>query len=242
MSKLTDYLRALMATRTTPAEAAHSASPGEVVTLDSGTSFYVAPSDGIAVLTGVDSQDGAWGGIACQRTNISSPIISTTRDQTLTAFIPVAKGDSVNFSIGGFTSTKMFFVRLMGGGSLALIGGGLCLSHFLERSAKRLLAMPSLQVRKSLSPLKGKLGGKVSPLPMMGTFLSTPTAQRLQLKLAGDADQQLLKRTTVLREFQSLLAKVSPLFSTLKEHQHRKAKPISSLQSLPFNLSFGGAL
>ena len=123
MSKLTDYLRALMATRTTPAEAAHSASPGEVVTLDSGTSFYVAPSDGIAVLTGVNSQDGAWGGIGCQRTNLSSPIISTTKDQTLTAFIPVAKGDSVNFSIGGFTSTTKFFVRLMGGVISLLFSG-----------------------------------------------------------------------------------------------------------------------
>lgn len=156
-------------------------------------------------------------------------------------YIPMKKGDTQHVIIYG-KARFIRFVKMMGGSLALVLGGGLCLSHFLERSAKRLLAMLS-QVEQKLQLVSlVVLGGKVSPLQMMVTLLSTQLAQRQQSKLVDDVEQQPSKHTTVFHVCLSQLAKASLLFTTLKERQHRKAKRISSLQSLPFNLSLGGAL
>lgn len=207
---------------------------------------WIAPSSGVVRMYIIDNptQHQSLGVQIKQGTRLQQVYYYSEGLSFKTLWQPVTKGVTYVFNRSNMnvdTYSKVFFPT-MGGGSLALLGGGLCLSHFLERSAKRLLAMPSLQVRKSLSPLKGKLGGKVSQLPMMGILLSMQWVQRQQSKLVDDVEQQHSRLTTVLREFQSQSAKGKVLSTTLKERQHRKAKPISSLQSLPFNLSLGGAL
>ena len=126
-----ERLRALIETRTTPAEAGASAMPNVGVpnrfTITQSPYDYVAPENGYLCVESVSSADANEVCLLCGELKTSS---TSSLNFGCRVFLPVKKGITVQSVITGYdmTRTTAFFFPTMGGGKskVARYGGGVC--------------------------------------------------------------------------------------------------------------------
>ena len=258
MSKLTDHLRALLArfySKNDAAEVSNLSAP-----YDKGVSLFIGETteNWQTLASGVASTDGYLAIVGKNKSSVGSPYISVENCSTgvdsliplpstgaMRAFTRIGKGQNFRATAHDAKELDVRFIKtigaFMGGGNLALVlGGGLCLSHFLERSAKRLLAMLSqLQRQFKLASLVITIG-KASPLPMMGTSHLKGVMERL-------VELRFFLRSSSLAIY--LLGQQEYQSQSKKGIRYASSRmgllsftPSSTHQKQAFNLSFGGAL
>ena len=123
---LQKFIQWLLDSRTTPAQAAHSAMPkneGRIavtnLTMDSNWHYLVAPFDGYFSVKGnskrilVENSSSMWQGVS----GLANP-------QYMGFSIPMVKGEDVGYQIGeNSTGVFVYFIKSIGGGIKVLLGG-----------------------------------------------------------------------------------------------------------------------
>ncbi len=155
---LKQLIQRLLDSRTTPAQAAHSAlrNTSSSTSIFTGEPIYTAPEDGFITVEGKSEANGGSAiGISSNGENYFLRTFQSVKDwgQAMTA--PVSKGETVRISLYNLTDIEVKFYKSFGGGYKALKdfilqGGVLCRLSRLYSSLRR----SSCRVRRNGSEVK----------------------------------------------------------------------------------------
>ena len=260
MALLKSLIQRLLDSRTTPAQAAHSAlrNTSSSTSIFTGEQIYTAPEDGFITVEGKSEANGGSAiGISSNGENYFLRTFQSVKDWGQAVTAPVSKGETVSISLYNLTDIEVKFYKSFGGGYNILVRRVLsclrALSNCLPRSFCKAKSL-GFQNNPLLSSIKALTSLAQAPR------ISLPTPHRAtsgRLLGAIQLQSQLLKSksrtgrwhllpylTETLRELESVV--------TLKKG-HRlsscvvaEVQPIilfgSTRQVQTFNPLTGGAL
>lgn len=128
MALLKSLIQRLLDSRTTPAQAAHSAlrntsSPTSIFT---GSATYTAPDDGfITVQAKSEANGGSAIGITSNGENYFLRTFQSVKDWGQAVTAPVSKGETISISLYNLTDVGVKFYKSFGGGGIIALFGGL---------------------------------------------------------------------------------------------------------------------
>lgn len=251
---LKELIQRLLDSRTTPAQAAHSAMPkpenstiiSEVIA-DKGWHSLIAPFDGYfsaKAITNhllIENSSSQWQGVT-----------ALTNAGYMGFTLSMTKGSEVRYQLDPIsTGVILSFSRAIGGGVLSYLqGGAICLNnllHFLRRSSlptrkngyQLAQQLNANRLMLSLSPTRTLTHTKTSQLQPTGTSLFVVVRTRLIL-MCQQVKDLLTKRWDYGRDFPLVLPREIPLVFGCMEA--RRPLRLSSIQIKVINLRTGGAL
>lgn len=126
MSLIKKLIQRLLDSRTTPAQAAHSAlrNTSSPISIFTGGQIYTAPEDGFITIEGKSEANGGSAiGISSNGENYFLRTFQSVKDwgQAMTA--PVSKGETISISLYNLTDIEVKFYKSFGGGIISLFGG-----------------------------------------------------------------------------------------------------------------------
>lgn len=191
---LKQLIQWLLDSRTTPAQAAHSAlrNTSSSTSIFTGEQIYTAPEDGFITVEGKSEANGGSAiGISSNGESYFLRTFQSVKDWGQAVTAPVSKGETVSISLYNLTDIEVKFYKSFGGGykalkKLILQGGGLCLKVWYsslqrnswlvkDRGFNTQLVRPRMQRPSALQPMAN--GINLHPAgTVMSHTLETPQA------------------------------------------------------------------
>ena len=142
---LKSLIQRLLDSRTTPAQAAHSAlrNTSSFTSIFTGEQTYTAPEDGFITVEGKSEANGGSAiGISSNGENYFLRTFQSVKDWGQAVTAPVSKGETVSISLYNLTDIEVKFYKSFGGGyqtlkKALLAGGVLCRLKHLCNSLQR---------------------------------------------------------------------------------------------------------
>lgn len=140
MALLKSLIQRLLDSRTTPAQAAHSAlrNTSSSTSIFTGEQIYTAPEDGFITVEGKsEANGGSVIGISSNGENYFLRTFQSVKDWGQAVTAPVSKGETVSISLYNLTDIEVKFYKLFGGGYNILVRRALsCLKPSFNFSPK----------------------------------------------------------------------------------------------------------
>ncbi len=255
---LKQLIQRLLDSRTTPAQAAHSAlrNTSSSTSIFTGEQIYTAPEDGFITVEGKSEANGGSSiGISSNGENYFLRTFQSVKDWGQAVTAPVSKGETVSISLYNLTDIEVKFYKSFGGGYNILVRRALsCLRpsfNYLPRSfckASILTLLTSVgrvpTHRAKLSQEKRK--GVMLHLSVVGQFFSsTPQQTTLGSRWRTLIERRFiaLTQSAIAKQYLSQCRRATRLKSILEPTT--KAQHLLSLfatNRLSNLLTIGGAL
>lgn len=119
MALLKSLIQRLLDSRTTPAQAAHSAlrNTSSSTSIFTGEQTYTAPEDGFITVEGKSEANGGSAiGISSNGENYFLRTFQSVKDWGQAVTAPVSKGETVSISLYNLTDIEVKFYKSFGGG------------------------------------------------------------------------------------------------------------------------------
>lgn len=126
MSLIKKLIQRLLDSRTTPAQAAHSAlrNTSSSTSIFTGEQIYIAPEDGFITVKGKSEANGGSAiGISSNGEDYFLRTFQSVKDWGQVVTAPVSKGETVYISLYDLTDIEVKFYKSFGGGVIFLFGG-----------------------------------------------------------------------------------------------------------------------
>lgn len=126
MALLKSLIQRLLDSRTTPAQAAHSAlrNTSSSTSIFTGEQIYTAPEDGFITVEGKSEANGGSAiGISSNGESYFLRTFQSVKDWGQVVTAPVSKGETVSISVYNLTNIVVKFYKSFGGGIIFLFGG-----------------------------------------------------------------------------------------------------------------------
>lgn len=184
MALLKSLIQRLLDSRTTPAQAAHSAlrNTSSSTSIFTGEQIYTAPEDGFITVEGKSEANGGSAiGISSNGENYFLRTFQSVKDWGQAVTAPVSKGETVSISLYNLTDIEVKFYKSFGGGYNILVRRALsCLKPSFNFSLKNSLLAeatgfpinPIRELPRRISHhQKQAIGLQLSPPAMDGSVL-----------------------------------------------------------------------
>ena len=126
MSLIKSLIQRLLDSRTTPAQAGHSAlrNTSSSTSIFTGEPIYTAPEDGFITVEGKSEANGGSAiAISSNGENYFLRTFQSVKDWGQAVTAPVSKGETVSISLYNLTDIEVKFYKSFGGGITTLFGG-----------------------------------------------------------------------------------------------------------------------
>lgn len=178
---LKSLIQRLLDSRTTPAQAAHSAlrNTSSSTSIFTGEQIYTAPEDGFITVEGKSEANGGSAiGISSNGESYFLRTFQSVKDWGQVVTAPVSKGETVSISVYNLTNIVVKFYKSFGGGYNILVRRALsCLRPSFNFSpkvfsgVKNLGSAPKLFLRKNLFLSQSQMAVLMLRLVMVGCAL-----------------------------------------------------------------------
>lgn len=247
MALLKSLIQRLLDSRTTPAQAAHSAlrNTSSSTSIFTGEQIYTAPEDGFITVEGKSEANGGSAiGISSNGESYFLRTFQSVKDWGQVVTAPVSKGETVSISVYNLTNIVVKFYKSFGGGYNILVRRALsCLRPSFNFSpkvfsgVKNLGSAPKLFLRKNLFLSQSQMAVLMLRLVMVGCALEIRQLLEQSCIQRWLLPRMCKKERYAMRPLEK--AKLLLFSSILKQH---KPRPSLFPQSVQTNLRTGGAL
>ena len=244
---LKSLIQRLLDSRTTPAQAAHSAlrNTSSSTSIFTGEQIYTAPEDGFITVEGKSEANGGSAiGISSNGGSYFLRTFQSVKDWGQVVTAPVSKGETVSIYDYNLTNIVVKFYKSFGGGYNILVRRALsCLRPSFNFSpkvfsgVKNLGSAPKLFLRKNLFLSQSQMAVLMLRLVMVGCALEIRQLLEQSCIQRWLLPRMCKKERYAMRPLEK--AKLLLFSSILKQH---KPRPSLFPQSVQTNLRTGGAL